>query len=145
MQGWPARFGRAPRNLPAPPGWPPTVTRAATLRSAAPPVVLPTWGIRNSYDADRLGLYPRHLRELHRVFWDVLPDPAALHRLLRVGAVSRTATLHSAGLESYPVRTLAPTLVDLPVQVRDVPGALPLVYAVGRSRRVARMGRRATH
>jgi hypothetical protein len=129
--------GRA--SLPHPPyalaaAPPDPVVGAVALRGALYPSVLAQWGVESSYDLDQQGLFPTEMAILSRFLRIVEETPAHL-KLLRMGAVSRLAALHTVGLEDLtPVATI-PTLLRAPLRVYEVPDPVPRAYAVGGVRR----------
>jgi Bacterial membrane protein YfhO len=90
-------------------------------------------GLYSSYDADVLGIQPRPLTLLTDLL--IRAEGTPLHlRLLRMGAVSYVAALHSAGLEALvPVGTF-PSLFREPIRLFRVPDPLPRTYVVSGAR-----------
>jgi hypothetical protein len=131
--GWSPSWGTPPRNVAFPASWPPSVVRAAVMRSYAQPSIVAAWGVEGSYDPDLLKLSPRYLSALTETFLHT-QDPGARLRLLQLGAVSRVVALHEPGFEMLEPVATAPALVDLPIRIYGVPDALPRTYAVGKAR-----------
>ena len=123
-----ASLSHPPYALAAPPADP--VVGAVALRGALFPSVLGEWGVESSFDLDQTGLFPREIATLSRFLRRTEGTPTH-SRLLRMGAVTRVAAMHTAGFEDLaPVATL-PTLFQEPLRVYAVPDPVSRAYVVG--------------
>jgi hypothetical protein len=93
------------------------------------------WGLRGSFDADIVDLYPRALRRLVAHLREVEGDGDAHARLLRLGSVTHALVLHD-GDWTRPLTPIAtePGLFREPIRIFAVPSPLPRAYAVGGAR-----------
>jgi hypothetical protein len=123
-----ASLSHPPYALGAAPSDP--VTGAVALRGALFPSVLGQWGVESSYDLDQTGLFSREMAILSR-FLRLAEGTPTHSRLLRMGAVTRVAAMHTAGFEDLALVATLPTLFQEPLRVYAVPDPIPRVHVVG--------------
>jgi hypothetical protein len=113
--------------------WPVPWADAAALRAGLYPSLLAYWNVQDGYRIDWLGLYPPHLTALVAASRRAMLTARFL-RFLQIGAVTHVLALHDEGLENLvPVATV-PGLFIEDLHVFQVPGTLPLAYAVDGAR-----------
>jgi hypothetical protein len=108
--------------LRAPVGWAVPGASALAMRLSLSPPTAGAWEIAGSFDRDVPGLAPRELALLPDLLIAAEGTPAHL-RLLQLGAVSRVAALHAAGLEPLESLGTRDALLPEPVSVYAVPAS----------------------
>lgn len=125
---WLGRGALALERTPA--GWTPDAASALAMQQALAPQTPGRWGLRQAYDIDYRGLQSAPLAQLTRAVRVVEEQPEDLLRLLQVGAVTHVAALHAVGGDRLRRVAELPGLYARPLQVLEVPGALPRARVV---------------
>jgi hypothetical protein len=118
--------------------YPPTLSfeagRTLAARLYVTPPVGGCWGLFGSYEPDLIGLYPSHLATLVR-WMEQSEGTPAYAGFLRLGAVRYASALQRhGGVETLSAVAVYPSLLERPILLLEVPGAVPRTYAVGRAR-----------
>jgi hypothetical protein len=118
----------------APEGWSPASAMALGMQMSLVPQTAGRWGLRQAFDIDYRGLQSTPLARLTQLARLVEDRPAALVRLLRLGAVTHVVGLHPMGGDDLEPIAVFPGLFADPIRLMAVPDPLPRTYAVGGSR-----------
>lgn len=125
-------LGRSDAYVPARPA--PPLAEAIAHRTYLVPPIPATWGILGSFDYDFVGLAPLTTVRLNHALRSAESMPALHHKVLRLGAVTRVAALHTRGFEALEPVAEVPSGLPEPIRVYRVPEALPRAFVVGGSR-----------
>jgi hypothetical protein len=121
-----------PRSHPA--GWGPAETGALALESALIPPISERFLIPTGFEVDYRGLQPLAQASLTALL--LSSEGSSLHtRLLRMGGIQKVVALHDPG-DLVHLQTVS-GLLERPMEVFGVPGALPRTYLVNQVLRAA--------
>jgi hypothetical protein len=117
-----------------PPGWSVAAATALGMQLSLVPQTAGRWDLRQAYDIDYRGLHSESLSRMTHLARLVEDQPAALLRLLQLGAVTHVVALHRVGGDALTRVAEIPSLFRNPILLLAVPEPLPRAYAVGGAR-----------
>jgi hypothetical protein len=116
-----------------PRGWDPMSAAALGQQMYLAPFTAGRWNLGGGFERDARLLFHAEMARLSLRLRE-LEGSEAHSRLLRLGGVTHVVALHEKGFEDLDRLRELPGLLEQPIRIFRVPGALPRTYAVGAAR-----------